>query len=48
MAAGNPPARGDVVRLKFTPQAGSVQAGHCPALVVYPESCDRKAGLLLF
>ena len=41
------PARGDVVWLEFTPQAGSEQAGHRPALVVSPRSYNRKVGLAL-
>lgn len=48
MAAGYAPARGDVVWLQFTPQAGHEQAGHRPALVVSPESYNRKVGLAIF
>jgi len=42
------PDRGDVAWLQFTPQSGSEQAGHRPALVVSPKSYNRKAGLALF
>lgn len=41
------PARGDVVWLEFNPQAGSAQAGRRPALVISPESYNRKVGLAL-
>ncbi len=39
------PKRGDVVWISFTPQAGHEQAGHRPALVLSPESYNRKVGL---
>ncbi|MBU4271978.1 MAG: endoribonuclease MazF [Planctomycetes bacterium] len=42
------PRRGDVVWLSFDPQAGHEQAGHRPALVLSPESYNRKVGLALF
>lgn len=42
------PARGDIVWLDFSPQAGHEQAGRRPALVVSPESYNRKVGLALF
>ncbi|MGD9874853.1 MAG: endoribonuclease MazF [Kiritimatiellia bacterium] len=42
------PRRGDVVWLSFTPQSGHEQAGHRPALVLSPESYNRKVGLALF
>ncbi|MFQ5875116.1 MAG: type II toxin-antitoxin system PemK/MazF family toxin, partial [Dehalococcoidia bacterium] len=42
------PARGDVVWLQFTPQAGYEQAGRCSALVLSPTSYNRKVGLGLF
>ena len=42
------PKRGDVVWLAFDPQAGSEQAGRRPALVLSPESYNRKVGLALF
>ncbi|MFO7685671.1 MAG: endoribonuclease MazF [Desulfobacterales bacterium] len=42
------PARGDVVWLQFTPQAGHEQSGHHPALVVSPRPYNQKVGLALF
>jgi len=42
------PKRGDVVWLTFNPQAGHEQSGHRPALVLSPESYNRKVGLALF
>ena len=48
MAAPYCPKRGDVVWLAFSPQAGHEQAGHRPALVLSPESYNRKVGLALF
>ena len=42
------PKRGDIVWLSFTPQAGHEQAGHRPAVVLSPESYNRKVGLALF
>jgi mRNA interferase MazF len=46
--SGTPvPERGDVVWLEFSPQAGSEQAGHRPALVISPRSYNRKVGLAL-
>ena len=36
-----------MVWLEFNPQAGSEQAGHRPALVISPESYNRKVGLAL-
>ena len=42
------PKRGDIVWLSFTPQVGHEQAGHRPALVLSPESYNRKVGLALF
>lgn len=41
------PKRGDVVWISFNPQAGHEQAGHRPALVLSPESYNRKVGLSL-
>jgi len=37
-----------VVWLQFTPQTGHGQAGRRPALVVSPETYNRKVGLGLF
>lgn len=42
------PARGDIVWLTFTPQAGSEQAGRRPALVLSPASYNGKVGLAIF
>jgi mRNA interferase MazF len=42
------PKRGDLVWLTFNPQAGHEQSGHRPALVLSPESYNRKVGLALF
>ena len=42
------PRRGDVVWLTFNPQAGHEQAGRQPAIVISPESYNRKVGLALF
>ncbi len=47
MGAAAPPARGDVVWFGFNPQAGRERAGHRPALVVSPQSYNRKVGLAL-
>jgi mRNA interferase MazF len=41
------PKRGDVVWISFNPHAGHEQAGHRPALVLSPESYNRKVGLAL-
>ena len=41
------PKRGDVIWISFTPQSGHEQAGHRPALVLSPESYNRKVGLAL-
>ena len=41
------PARGDVVWLQFSPQAGHEQAGRRPAVVVSPEAYNAKVGLAL-
>lgn len=41
------PRRGDLVWLDFTPQAGHEQAGRRPALILSPESYNRKTGLAL-
>ena len=42
------PDRGDVVWLKFDPQAGHEQAGHRPAVVLSPRVYNQKSGLALF
>lgn len=41
------PKRGDIVWLTFTPQAGHEQAGHRPAIILSPESYNKKVGLAL-
>ena len=41
------PKRGDVVWIAFDPQAGHEQAGHRPALVLSPQSYNRKVGLAI-
>ena len=41
------PARGELVWLQFTPQAGHEQAGHRPALVISPSSYNRRVGLAI-
>jgi mRNA interferase MazF len=39
------PARGDLVWLQFSPQAGHEQAGHRPAVVISPSAYNRRVGL---
>jgi len=41
------PDASDVVWLEFDPQAGHVQAGHRPALVISPASYNGKSGLMI-
>jgi mRNA interferase MazF len=41
------PDAGDIVWLKFDPQAGHEQAGHRPALVLSPAGYNGKTGLML-
>jgi mRNA interferase MazF len=41
------PERGDVVWLKFSPQAGHEQAGRRPAVVLSPQAYNAKVGLCL-
>lgn len=48
MASPYIPARGDLVWLEFTPQAGHEQAGTRPALVISPREYNRRVGLALF
>lgn len=45
--AGYVPSRGDLVWLQFNPQAGHEQAGHRPALVISPNSYNRRVGLAI-
>ena len=47
MGRATVPERGDLVWLEFNPQAGSEQAGHRPALVISPQSYNRRVGLAL-
>ncbi len=42
------PKRGDVVWLHFSPQSGHEQAGRRPAVVLSPDTYNRKTGLALF
>ena len=42
------PRRGDVVWMTFDPRLGHEQSGHRPALVLSPESYNRKTGLAVF
>ncbi len=46
--SGYVPKRGDAVWLTFDPQAGHEQAGRRPAVVLSPESYNRKVGLAIF
>ena len=48
MASSYCPKRGDIVWLEFDPQAGHEQEGHRPALVLSPESYNKKVGLAIF
>jgi mRNA interferase MazF len=48
MASGYVPARGDIVWLQFSPQAGHEQSGRRPALVISPRAYNKKVGLALF
>ncbi|MGH7389272.1 MAG: endoribonuclease MazF [Candidatus Rokuibacteriota bacterium] len=41
------PARGDLIWLRFNPQAGHEQAGHRPAVVISPGLYNRRVGLAL-
>lgn len=41
------PKRGDVVWISFNPQDGHKQAGHRPALVLSPQTYNRKVGLVI-
>lgn len=42
------PATGDIVWIRFSPQAGHEQAGHRPALVMSPKNYNEKTNLALF
>lgn len=41
------PARGDIIWLNFTPQAGHEQAGHRPALVLSPRAYNERSSVIL-
>jgi mRNA interferase MazF len=41
------PEAGDIVWLRFSPQAGHEQAGHRPALVISRAAYNRKTSLML-
>lgn len=41
------PDAGDIVWLRFSPQAGHEQAGHRPALVISPAAYNGKTSLML-
>ncbi len=41
------PDAGDLIWLTFNPQVGREQAGRRPALVLSPESYNRKSGLAI-
>jgi mRNA interferase MazF len=42
------PDRGDAVWINFNPQAGHEQTGRRPAIVLSPNSYNRKVGLAIF
>jgi mRNA interferase MazF len=44
---GYVPDAGDVVWLRFDPQAGHEQAGHRPAVVISPARYNGKSGLMV-
>ena len=45
MAVAYVPEAGDIVWLRFDPQAGHEQAGHRPAVVLSPASYNGRSGL---
>ena len=47
MVARYVPDAGDIVWLRFVPQAGHEQSGHRPALVVSPAAYNSKTSLML-
>ncbi|MDP9013205.1 MAG: endoribonuclease MazF [Pseudomonadota bacterium] len=47
MAGRYVPDAGDIVWLRFSPQAGHEQAGHRPALVVSPAAYNGRTSLML-
>lgn len=47
MAGKYVPDAGDIVWLRFSPQAGHEQAGHRPAVVVSPAAYNGRTNLML-
>ena len=47
MARRYVPEAGDIVSLRFNPQAGHGQAGHRPALVISPAAYNGRTRLML-
>ncbi len=47
MVPGYVSEAGDIVWLKFDPQAGREQAGHRPAVVLSPSSYNGRAGMIV-
>jgi mRNA interferase MazF len=47
MVSQDAPERGDLVWLRFDPQAGHEQSGRRPAFVLSPGEYNRKVGLAL-
>ena len=47
MARSYVPDVGDIVRLRFDPQAGHAQAGHRPAVVLSPAAYNAKTSLMV-
>ena len=47
MPSSHCPDRGDIVWINFNPQAGHEQSGERPALILSPESYNRKLGLAI-
>ena len=47
MAKQYVPDAGEIVWINFTPQAGHVQAGHRPALVLSPAAYNGKTSLMI-
>ena len=45
---GYVPGRGDVVWIDMNPRSGQEQAGRRPAIVLPPESYNRRVGLAVF
>lgn len=46
MAASRVPDAGEIVSLRFDPQAGHEQAGHRPAVVLSPAAYNAKTSLM--